>query len=71
MHLSRKLKILTGLSPHVLIRNIRLEKAAELLLHNAGNVTEIANSVGISNASGFTKAFREYFGVSPKNYSEQ
>ena len=68
MHLSRKLKILTGLSPHALIRNIRLEKAAELLLHNTGNITEVANSVGISNPSGFTKAFRNYFGVSPKRY---
>ncbi len=71
MHLSRKLKIITGLSPHILIRNMRLEKAADLLLRNAGNITEIANSVGISNASGFSKAFREYFGVSPKKFSQQ
>ena len=71
MHLTRKLKILTGLSPHLLIRNIRMEKAAELLSRNAGNITEVANSVGISNASGFSKAFREYFGVSPKKYSRQ
>jgi YesN/AraC family two-component response regulator len=71
MHLSRKLKVLTGLSPHVLIRNIRIEKAAELLILNTGNITEIAYSVGISNASGFTKAFREYFGVSPRKYSKQ
>ncbi len=71
MHLSRKLKVLTGLSPHVLIRNIRLEKAAGLLIKNAGNITKIAYSVGFSNASGFTKAFRDYFGVSPKKYSKQ
>jgi AraC-like DNA-binding protein len=71
MHLSRKLKILTGLSPHIFIRNIRLEKAAELLIGNTGNITEIAYSVGFSNASGFTKAFREYFGVLPKKYSKQ
>jgi AraC-like DNA-binding protein len=71
MHLSRKLKIVTGLSPHILIRNIRMEKAAELLLMDAGNITEIANSIGISNASGFSKAFREYFGISPKKYAKQ
>jgi signal transduction histidine kinase/DNA-binding response OmpR family regulator len=70
MHLSRKLRILTGLSPHILIRNIRMQKAAELLVKNAGNITEIAYSVGISNASGFTNAFRDYFGVSPKKYSK-
>jgi signal transduction histidine kinase/DNA-binding response OmpR family regulator/ligand-binding sensor domain-containing protein len=67
-HLTRKLKILTGLSPGTLIRNIRLEKAAELLLKKTGNITQIANSVGISNPSNFTKAFRTYFGVSPRNY---
>ncbi len=71
MHLSRKLKILTGSSPHILIRNLRLRKAAELLSRHSGNITEIAYSVGFSNPSGFTKAFREYFGVSPKNYSKQ
>jgi AraC-like DNA-binding protein len=60
--------VLTGLSPGTLIRNIRLEKAAELLLTKACNITEAANSVGISNPSNFTKAFRNYFGVSPKDY---
>jgi AraC-like DNA-binding protein len=68
-HLTRKLKILTGLPPGTLIRNIRLEKAAEFLAQNTGNITEIANSVGISNPSNFTRAFRNYFGVSPKEYS--
>lgn len=71
MHLSRKIRILTGTSPHIFIRNLRLEKAGELLLKKSGNITEIAYSVGFSNPSGFTKAFREYFGVSPKNYSKQ
>jgi|WetSurSiteA1Bulk_404760.scaffolds.fasta_scaffold01525_2 signal transduction histidine kinase/DNA-binding response OmpR family regulator/ligand-binding sensor domain-containing protein len=69
-HLTRKLKILTGLTPGLLIRNIRLEKAAEMLKKSAGNITEIANSVGISNPSNFTKSFRKYFGVSPKDYSK-
>ena len=70
-HLTRKLKILTGISPGILIRNVRLEKAAELLEHKTGNITEIANSVGISNPSGFTRLFRSYFGVSPKEYSKR
>lgn len=69
-HLTRKLKILIGLSPGILIRNIRLEKAAELLRNRKGSITEISNSVGITNPSGFTKAFRNYFGVSPKDYSK-
>lgn len=71
MHLSRKIRALTGLSPHILIRNIRLEKAASLLRNNAGNITEIANSVGMSNPANFTKSFAEYFGTSPRNYIKQ
>ena len=55
-------------SPGTLIRNFRLEKAAELLLNKTGNITQLANSVGISNPSHFTKAFRDYFGVSPRKY---
>ncbi len=69
-HLTRKLKILTGLSPGVFIRNLRLEKAAKLLSAKAGNITEVANSVGISNPSSFTKAFRSYFGISPKEFAK-
>ena len=69
-HLTRKLKILTGLTPGNLIRNIRLEKSTELIIKKSGNVTEIANSVGISNPSNFTRSFRNYFGVSPKDYSK-
>ncbi len=68
MHITRKLRILTGLSPAALIRNIRLEKAADLLLRKNGNITEVANSVGISNPSNFTKSFRQYFGESPREY---
>ena len=69
-HLTRKLKILTGLSPGVFIRNVRLEKAAELLSARAGNITEIANSVGISNPASFTRGFRSYFGISPKEFAK-
>ena len=68
MHLTRKLKILTGLSPAALIRSIRLEKAAEMIESRSGNITEIANSVGLSNPAAFARSFRKYFGVSPRNY---
>jgi YesN/AraC family two-component response regulator len=66
--LTRKLKSITGFTPGTIIRNLRLEKAAEYLLHNAGNISEAANLVGLSNPSHFTNSFRKYFGVSPKNY---
>lgn len=70
-HFFRKLKALTGVTPVVLIRNIRLEKAALLLQNKSGNVVEVANSVGISNPSYFTKCFREYYGVLPKDFQAE
>jgi signal transduction histidine kinase/ligand-binding sensor domain-containing protein/AraC-like DNA-binding protein/AmiR/NasT family two-component response regulator len=68
VHLFRKLKALTGLSPGTLIRRVRLETGAMYLLNHSGNITEVSNSVGISNPSYFTKCFRRHFGMSPKEY---
>ncbi|MCU0456038.1 MAG: response regulator, partial [Bacteroidales bacterium] len=69
VHLFRKLKALTGLSPGTLIRRVRLETGARYLLKHSGNITEVSNSVGISNPSYFTKCFRKHFGMSPKEYA--
>ncbi len=68
VHLTRKLKVLTGTSPGMIIRNVRMETAADLIAQNYGNITEVANRVGISNPSHFTKAFTKRFGVSPRDY---
>jgi len=71
VHVFRKIKALTGVSASILIRNFRIERSAHLLKTKTGNVTETANSVGISNPSYFTKCFRDYFGISPKDYIKQ
>ena len=64
-HFQRKIKSITGFSPSELIKNIRLEKAKELLINRSGNITEIAYQVGFSSQSYFTKCFSQHFGVSP------
>jgi len=68
--LFRKLKALTGQGPNDFIRTIRIKKAAELLLKNIGNVSEIAYSVGFDNLSYFSKCFASIYHVSPSDYSE-
>ena len=65
--LHRKLKALTGFSPNVWVRKIRLQKARQLLEQKAGTVTEVAFQVGFSNLSYFAKCFREEFGVAPSD----
>jgi signal transduction histidine kinase/ligand-binding sensor domain-containing protein/DNA-binding response OmpR family regulator len=70
MQLHRKLKALTGQSPHDFLRAMRLQRASELLRHRAGNVSEIAYEVGFNNLSHFAKSFREQFGKSPSEFVE-
>lgn len=68
VHLNRKMKEKYGMSPNVFIRSFRLKQAAYLLVHNKVNVSEVAYRVGFSTHSYFSSSFREYFGMSPKEF---
>jgi len=68
MQLHRKIKALTGYAPGELLRNFRLQRAADMLKHRTGNVSEIAYEVGYNNLSNFAVQFREKFGVNPSEY---
>lgn len=70
VHLFRKLKHLTGLSPSQFIRNYRLQKALEILSREEIRVSELAMQVGFNDTSYFIKCFREKFGVSPNEYAK-
>lgn len=69
--LHRKLKSLTGMSPGEFIRNIRLKHAAMLLLRNAGNVSEVAYSVGFNDSKYFSRSFKAEFGLTPTEYRDK
>jgi len=64
----RKIKTVTGFPPSELIRNIRLRKAAHLLLHQADSVSQIGFKVGFEDHSYFSKSFKKQFGVTPTEY---
>jgi len=70
-HLNRKLRVLTNLSTHGFMLNLRLKRAAQLLKKKAATISEIAYSVGFESPSKFAKAFRKHFGKPPSDfYSE-
>lgn len=69
VHLYRKLKELTNQSARDYLRNIRLKHAAELLKLGNSNVSRIAELTGFSNIAVFSHAFKEFYGVSPKEYA--
>ena len=67
--LYRKVKALTSFTCNELIRNMRLERAKELILKSEdSNIAQIAYSVGFKEYSYFEKCFRDYFGNPPKNF---
>jgi signal transduction histidine kinase/DNA-binding response OmpR family regulator len=68
-HLHRKLQALTDLSPVEFIRLMRMKRAAKLLEHHVGNISEIAYEVGFKNPAYFAECFRKQFGISPSKYS--
>lgn len=70
VHLHRKLKELTNLSSRDFIRNIRMQQASKLLKEKKLSISEVAYAVGYNNLSHFSNTFKEYFGVSPKEYMQ-
>ncbi|MCD8166185.1 MAG: ATP-binding protein [Bacteroides sp.] len=66
--LYNKVTQLTGNAPMEFIRIIRLKRAANLLLSGRFSVTDVAFQVGIDNPKYFSRVFKEFYGVSPKEY---
>jgi len=63
--LYRKLKALTGQSASQIIKELRLEKAKELLSANNNTIAEIAYACGFKDASYFTKVYKKHYGKLP------
>jgi len=66
-----KLKGLTGLSPVEYIRDVRIKRAAELLLDGRYNITEVTYMVGMNDSRYFAKCFKTAYGVTPTEYKKQ
>lgn len=56
------------LSLHNYILKCRMEKAMELIVTRACNISQAGTAVGFKEASSFTRAFINYFGHPPKDY---
>jgi AraC family transcriptional regulator len=67
-HLSRTFSRSTGMTIPQYLRQLRMERAAELLRSGKFNVTETALEVGYNSLSHFSHAFHETFGCCPGLY---
>lgn len=65
--IKRKLKA-DGATFQSLKDSFRLRRATSLLRESEASVEEIADELGFSDASGFTKAFRRWTGIAPREW---
>ena len=66
--LYRKIKVLTDLTPHGLIKHIRLKKAATILKQGNKTVSEVFYETGFNNRTYFYRSFKEAYGYTPGEY---
>ena len=76
LHLSRsqfyrKVKTLTGQTANQFLRNIRLQRAKQILEKGNTNISEVCYQVGFSSPSYFTKCFKNHFGVLPTEVEKE
>lgn len=68
--LQRKLKAMVGVAPSEFIRKERVKLAAKLLKQSDATVSEISYQVGFKTPSYFIKCFKEIYGCTPNEFSE-
>ena len=65
----RKIKSLTGVTPNNFILIYRLNKAAAMIRNRELRFNEIADLLGFSSQSHFSRCFKQHFGMTPKDYA--
>lgn len=66
----RKIKLLTGMSPNTMIRELRLRKSLKALKCKQRTVAEIAYDLGFNSPTYFTRVFRNRYDVLPTSYAK-
>jgi AraC-like DNA-binding protein len=67
----KKVKSLTGLAPIEFLKEVRIQRAAQLIESGEYKFSEITYMVGISDPRYFSRCFRQKFGMSPREYKDK
>lgn len=71
-HFHRIFSIVTGETLQNFINRKRIEKSAIHLINQKEiTITEVAEKVGFSNLSSFSRAFKKFYGISPIEFQKQ
>ena len=67
-YLSRYIRRETGVTFYVLLKRIRMQAGAQMLIHSECSIEEIVDAVGYSDVSRFYRNFKEIYGLTPYQY---
>lgn len=67
-HFCRIFKKATGVSPHQYVMKARLNRAQHMLEQSEASMATIAESLGFTSQSHFTRAFRQFAGETPSDF---
>jgi len=66
----RKIKLLTGLAPNQLLRELRLRKSLKSLKQNDKTIAEIAYDFGFNSPAYYAKVFKTRFHITPSCFTK-
>ena len=66
--LQRKLKQTMGITPQDLLREARIKHACQLLRQTTKTVVEVAYACGFSDPKYFTRCFKKFYGMTPREF---
>jgi len=69
-HICRCFKKRYGVSPLTYITTLRINRAKHMLRENGSSISEVAQKAGYSDPAYFSRVFRKYVGVSPKQFRQ-
>ena len=69
-YLSKIFKREMGMSFSEYLLEVKMKKAKELLLNIENKIYDVASAVGYDNPKNFSRAFKHYFGKSPREFKE-
>ena len=70
-YLTNLFKAKVGVSPQEYLMQCKLNRACKLLVETGNPIGEISREIGYDNPLTFSKTFKIYYGVSPKEYRKR
>jgi AraC-like DNA-binding protein len=67
-HFAHRFRAVARVSPMRYLREVRLERARELLVANGSRAGAVATEVGFESAAHFTREFKRRYGLAPSRY---